>query len=392
MNKISNLIAILTCFQSLNSFAGILKNFEQEGFNHQTISSMSSYGMAVPVITGLKTALPTGWQVFIHEKVELPKSVNWNLGDPWLKVFSNLADKENISVLVDWDKKSIFIRPLAVALEEKEIKDKLILAASTPIPKTNNSKAVSYNINTKDKSSSVATPVVDFKAKVDGVDVELKISKTEVDTPVPTVPAVVSNPSEDQLKDKLNRNFEIKPEYKSSPAFEFKGPVAFNRASVRDVAQIVANKYNVPLNWTTSDQKFLGPVTILGASLEQDVLLINKALGVYNPLQIVQKQGALWSSVNGKTKGTICCSVPVKLKASNTFVSNPGQDLRQTLDLYLASLGYSLDWKVDATFESQSKIQLKKDTLAEVLAEILPPLGLSAMIDNKSKTVIVVAN
>lgn len=387
-------IAYLGLFLVFSSNAQIFKNFEQEGFNHQTITPMNSYGMAVPVVTGLKSAIPSGWQVFIHEKAELPKTVYWNLGDPWLKVFSNLADKENLSVLVDWDKKSIFIRPLEVALAEKEIKDKLTLAASTPLPKSEHSKPTVYSINTKDKSPLNPNSSVDFKAQVNDVKVELKISAANSGDPLTqtVIPSLTMNPSEEQIKSKLDRNFEVKPEYKSSALFELKGPTAFNRASVKSVSQLVANKYNVPLRWTSSDQNFVGPVTILGRSLEEDILLINKALGVHNSLKVVYKEGAIWSSVNGVTKGVICCSVNVSLNKNASFKVSKGQDLKAALDTYLASIGYSLDWKADARFESQQDVVLNKPSLSQLLAEILPSLGLSAMIDSKQKVVFVTAH
>lgn len=107
---------------------------EQVGSPPATTVAMTTYGVDVATRVGLKAVIPSGWQLFVHRSVELPESLSWKVEESWVSVLSNFAKANDIAVLVDWDKKSVYFRTTALALQEQEKRQMIAQAAATPLP------------------------------------------------------------------------------------------------------------------------------------------------------------------------------------------------------------------------------------------------------------------
>jgi hypothetical protein len=115
----------------LTSFAAGL---EQRGQPETAPVALPTYGVDVPIRSALKTVIPAGWQLFVHQSAKLPTSVSWTLGEVWPTVLGSIAETSNLAVLVDWEKHTVLIRTEAVAALEQETRSEIYLAATTPLP------------------------------------------------------------------------------------------------------------------------------------------------------------------------------------------------------------------------------------------------------------------
>lgn len=115
--------------------ASFALGLEQKGQPQATVSSLPTYGLEVPTRTALKTVIPSGWQLFVHQSVKLPPAVSWKVDDTWPQVLGNMAASANLSVLVDWDSRTVLIRTLDVAVQEQATRAEIAQAATTPLPR-----------------------------------------------------------------------------------------------------------------------------------------------------------------------------------------------------------------------------------------------------------------
>ena len=76
----------------------------------------------------------------------------------------------------------------------------------------------------------------------------------------------------------------VAPTLSGSADFTYEAPVALNKPEARTVAQGIANRFHLRLVWQAPDVQLHGPVTLLGNSAEEDVRLLQKALGVFSPV------------------------------------------------------------------------------------------------------------
>lgn len=116
-------------------YAAFAQGLEEKGHPQATVSSLPTYGLDVPARTALKTVIPSGWQLFVHQSAKLPTSVSWKVDDTWPQVLGSMAAAANLSVLVDWDARTVLIRTQEVASQEKATRAEIAQAATTPLPK-----------------------------------------------------------------------------------------------------------------------------------------------------------------------------------------------------------------------------------------------------------------
>jgi hypothetical protein len=107
---------------------------EQSGTAPTPPAAMDTYGVDVATRVGLKAVIPSGWKLFVHRSVELPESLSWKVGESWVSVLNNFAKANDIAILVDWDKKSVYFRTTSLALQEQEKRQMITQAAATPLP------------------------------------------------------------------------------------------------------------------------------------------------------------------------------------------------------------------------------------------------------------------
>jgi hypothetical protein len=114
--------------------SAIAATLEQLGVAESAPASLQTYGVDVPVKTGLKSLLPDGWQIFVHRSAQLPETVSWSVGQTWTQALSVLAEKHGQAVLIDWTERAVYLRSPEVALEEGAKRAQIAQAATTPLP------------------------------------------------------------------------------------------------------------------------------------------------------------------------------------------------------------------------------------------------------------------
>jgi len=120
---------LLLAFSSANaSFV------EQIGTPVTPLAVMGTYAADATIKSGLKAVIPAGWQLFQHQSVEMPAGLSWEKDDTWVSTLNKFASKNDIAILIDWDKKAVFFRSTALALQEQEKRQMIAQAASTPLP------------------------------------------------------------------------------------------------------------------------------------------------------------------------------------------------------------------------------------------------------------------
>lgn len=159
---------------------------EQIGSPPATTVAMTTYGVDVATRVGLKAVIPSGWQLFVHRSVELPESLSWKVEESWVSVLSNFAKANDIAVLVDWDKKSVYFRSTALALQEQEKRQMIAQAAATPLPSFKSEEPATPS------APAVAAPVV---AAASQPPAEKSVAEVTAPTPAPVVVAAASAPA-----------------------------------------------------------------------------------------------------------------------------------------------------------------------------------------------------
>lgn len=109
---------------------------EQSGNPESSISTMHNYGVGAPATRALRTVVPKGWETFVHPAANISGAqVNWKVGQAWTDVLEQFAKDNGLSIRVNWDEKSVFVRTPEIALEEGATRAELMQGATTPIPK-----------------------------------------------------------------------------------------------------------------------------------------------------------------------------------------------------------------------------------------------------------------
>lgn len=108
---------------------------KQKGAPEVGITAMSGYGVSVSTRTALKSVVPSGWRLYIHQSAKLPETMSWRMGEPWTNVLGEMANTSQLAVLVDWEARTVLIRTPEVALDEQSTRQEIQQAATTPLPK-----------------------------------------------------------------------------------------------------------------------------------------------------------------------------------------------------------------------------------------------------------------
>ena len=294
--------------------------------------------------------------------------------------------------------------------------------------------------------------------------------------PAPVAPVVVAQPPlAPQLAPTLLPA--ETPRLSASTDFEYQAPVALNQPQARVVAQGIANRFHLRLVWLAPDIQLRGPVTLLGRSVDEDVALLQKALGVYAPVafDIPTGQGVLAVhslegnypdlAVNAPATASVAIAAPVRdvlpsathvepvipaqaqapierpravvpvqaaapvsaadLKVATVVVPSAasvaaptaapkpvaeasqllltadtkvpeleltlhvGQPLEVAIAQFAESQAYTVDWQVAGGFKAKRELTYHGKTVAAVLSQVLPALGVSADINTQEKHIVV---
>lgn len=406
----------------------------QHGTPPGTVATMQTYGMGVPTRTALRAVVPQGWETLIHQEVTLPSTLSWNLEDPWPKVLGDMANQNGLSVLIDWDARHVRIRSPQQAIEEQALRAEIAQAATTPLPSLVPKKAPAAPLTAVEPS---LTPAEALRAQT------LDNQKTAMASEVGALPVVRTNPTPQMVSAQQAAALAKPPVLSSTPEFVYTHPVAVNRPSAKKIAQSIAFKYQVRLVWAAPDYQLRGPVTLLANSPEQDVQLLQRAMGLYAPVVVeyfptekviralsksVIQQGAQAVAAAAEAQylsQATEASAPVSTAAPSsdpqqaggvqavlneiapvfnalkspqaqpdtgtqlTLTVGVGEPLEHALTRFARQQGFTLDWQVSGGFEANRQLQYQGSTIASVLSEVLPPLGISADIYTRDKHIVV---
>ncbi len=67
------------------------------------------FANGVPVTHALTALVPAGWQVVVGRSVPKKKRISWRREQPWTGLLKQIAHDYNLAVIVDWDRRSVFV-------------------------------------------------------------------------------------------------------------------------------------------------------------------------------------------------------------------------------------------------------------------------------------------
>lgn len=400
------------------------------------VAALTHYGLAVPSRTGLRSLVPAGWKTFVHQSATLPPTLSWSPGQAWTAVLENMGREHNLSVLVDWDAQTVLIRTPQVAAEESVTRKDIKQAAVTPLPKFNgknkgkNQKGAAP-AGPASAASAAAQPSVMAQVPPGPAAAALNAQHNEshrlqewqsahaqqADS-LARLPVVRTNPTPSMVAS-LNKAVQANPpKLASSPDFSYSGPSAWNKASARTLAQGIANKFQLRLVWAAPEEQLKGPVTLLAQSAEQDTALLQKAMGAFSAveLELLAADKVLRAVPRGQAWGIAqawpmppaveTAAAPAAVaapQAAATAAAEPapapvpqlqldlgvGVSLEEALVAFAHKHGYTLEWKVEGGFEAGRALSYTGDTVVQVLAQALPPLGISADVYTRDKHIVI---
>jgi len=366
------------------------------------IAGSPNYGVSVAARTALRELVPAGWKTYVHHSATLPATLSWSRGAPWTKVLEDMALGARLAVMVDWQTQTVLIRTPEVAAEELQTRQSIARAATTPLPRFEGQDA---NLSRNEQH------------RFD----EWQAARHEQSQALAQLPVIRSNPTP-MMVEAQSKAAEKKPAMRSTEDFTYSGPSAWNKPSSRQLAQGIANKFGLRLVWAAPAEQLRGPVTLLGASAKQDVHLLNRALGPFAAveLELIEQDKVLRAVPRGGVPGEWLSdaaadwpgtqvaagadSTPGSAVAlgplGDAAVSGPaapllsmtiaeGASLEDALIVFARDQGFTLEWKVDGGFEAGRTLSYSGNTLVQVLAQALPPLGISADVYTRDKHIVI---
>lgn len=233
------------------------------------------------------------------------------------------------------------------------------------------------------------------------------------------LPMVRTNPTPEMVAVADTEEARKSPVLVSNEGFHYTAAIAYNKPSVRKVIDAIGRKYGLRIVWAVSQPVVLkGPVTLLANSLEQDLLLLQKAMGRGNALQFEASQAdgvlrvfnpgasaavlALAEQESAEHRGAVTASMGgIGSGAPGPLASEPSaspnlklvvyinQPLEDALTRFAREQGYTLDWQVEGGFDAVREHLYEAEDLKRVLLKVLPVNGLSADIYTREKHIII---
>lgn len=242
---------------------------------------------------------------------------------------------------------------------------------------------------------------------------------------VPQIPVLAVNPSAEQQQRTAHTVLKKPAPIRATEDFTYTEPVALNKAPLRTVVQGIANRYGLRMVYIAPDIKMPGPVTLLSQSADQDLALLKKAMGLYASVNLeltvtgdvlVESKDAAYvaahrakaaaaakalsevraqqetKEVKGVESNSPVTTQPaheVPAAPSMVLTLQAGQALEDALRVFLTGRGYTQEWKVSGGFDANKTLTYEGNTVAEVLAKVLVPLGISADIFTADKHIVI---
>lgn len=349
---------------------------EQRGSPEPAPATMATYGFDVSPRLGLKSVVPSGWRLFIHQSAALPSSMNWRLGDPWTGVLASFAASSGLNVLVDWEQRQVLIRPADVAASERDTRSQIHHAATTPLPRF------------APEAVSPAVPAGTVAALAPAASVR---EAREV------VPVIRVNPTPSMVSEARARELNSPPKLMSNSDFSYQAAVAVNKPSARHMAQAIANRFNVRLYWDAPEYQLMGPLTLLSNSAEQDVELLQKALGWYSPVVVSYDSQRHFIRAVSRAHAPDLAMRELSQPHGGTAATKQKlgvtvkyqESVEEVLARFLRDQGYTMEWKVPGSFHANKDLSYEAETVQALLGKMLPAMGLTADLFSRERHVVV---
>ena len=491
------------------------KSLEQVGAAESRAEPLKTYGVDVAAKSGLKTLLPSGWNLFIYKNTNLPQSISWSVGDTWMSALEKFADKNALAVRLDWAKKAVYVSSPEVAIESRAKLAEINNAARTPLPAYSPAATVvrvaaAPAVSAPSRPSVIVQParVVAIPAPTVTVSPEPRMSsdllaralaatapKAVVTVPpgtttvtvgggtpvaisttptTPThgaVPYVTARPSAAAALPPLPYTMPMQQpsavvHRAAAPAAPEPASDAFVRGNLEDIVRATAAKLGYQVSWETVSLPLNGPVTFLGVDAAEDMRLLQKSLGLrQSPIAIEVYRGSSVIRVSARGPGReplsvydttysglvgfgpkasasiAAVSAPTPAVAQSTwidsvaaprYVAQPvaqpaptvrpivvvantpvaviqaapiapavmapskivlriakGDSLSKAIAQFLKTQGWELKWQVPNDMEAEFPFTAEGATVAKVLGQLLPGLGLDTDMYAPSKMVVV---
>jgi len=225
--------------------------------------------MQATIPVALNTILPKGWSTIIAPGVALPGRVSWAPTDTWLDTLSRIANRTDAGFLVDWSERKLIVHSVSETMQLVAQIEQIRQQATVPLPAfTQQHSAVATAVPVSPPPSSTSqsnVPVTPATAAVPSVQ-----SVSQVASP----PAHQETPSVSNVRHQA-----------AAPVDPAR---SFTSQSIREVLTVLAEHYHLRLEWQGPDYPLPGPVTLrLRGDLEEDVALLQRALGPVAPLAVI---------------------------------------------------------------------------------------------------------
>ncbi len=116
-------------------FRSDFNNIVETGVMPSNILPLKGNPKSASVLSVLKEITPYGWKVKQSGKINLKGNASWNHGETWVGALDRIAGNSNLSVDLNWDKKTYTLKP-SVAKKSKHsdyVLMKDVKPASSPV-------------------------------------------------------------------------------------------------------------------------------------------------------------------------------------------------------------------------------------------------------------------
>lgn len=377
---------ILLCLAAI-PLVGVCAGLTQEGVPLTKPVSLTTYGFDVATKQGLKSIVPKQFKLYIHQSVQLPVTMSWSMDESWVAVLEKMATKNGFSVYINWISSEIFIRSDEQQAEDLARTQEIKQAAVTPLPSFQVQKTSTAPL--KDKESTLNSSGSEVKGQP---PLSVELSDKEVSTPLKgsnpatenTLLKSVTSKKEDVPKDNTKLSSEkildnqAKAILNNPAALEEQASVNSSRAqkevipkkvsvvqsaqlggyssrqeSVRLTIQKVANTFNYKLYWELNDFAFKGLVTVLQNSVDEDVFLVQKALGLKSPVKMEVDHTKKTIRVTLKAHSNLTGYTLIdnfeenQLNNKDPLIEGPNKESAKNLTLKVEALKFNKDERLE---------------------------------------------
>lgn len=139
--------------------------------------------------------------------------------------------------------------------------------------------------STQKASEAEAAKLASLKKATEAETAKLEAAQAATKVAVAAVPVIRVNPTPAMVASQQEAaKSATAVKLASTDEFSYTAPVALNRPTARNVAQAIADRFNLRLVYAGEEFALRGPVTLLAESAQQDAHLLGRAIGAFGPV------------------------------------------------------------------------------------------------------------